>query len=243
MLTVLDSEGKKMNAHFLQHVPFEGLGSIEPWLRMNGHAISSTKFFNSAKLPNIDEVDFLIVMGGPMSANDEDLFPWLTQEKQFIRNAIKKEKPVMGICLGAQLIASAMGANVYQNPVKEIGWFPIEAMSPSDGSTFSLPLSMDVFHWHGETFDLPPGATLLAGSQGCKNQAFQIGRSIIGLQFHLEITPESVKGLVSNCRNELVSSRYVQTEEQILAAGSHHFKGIHTQMDKILSYLSSKTSG
>ncbi|MFZ3157950.1 MAG: gamma-glutamyl-gamma-aminobutyrate hydrolase family protein, partial [Smithella sp.] len=179
-----------MRAHYLQHVEFEGLGSIASWLEADGYEITNTRLFESAKFPNLKEIDLLVVMGGPMSVNDEDDFPWLVSEKQFIREAINSGKPVLGICLGAQLIASAAGAKVYSNPVKEIGWFPIYGISSQDVSIFSFPPSVKVFHWHGETFDLPSGAIRLAKSDGCENQAFQIGKPVIGLQFHLETTPK-----------------------------------------------------
>jgi GMP synthase-like glutamine amidotransferase len=120
-----------MRAHILQHVPFEGLGSIESWLKKSGFKITSTRFYESAKLPDLKTIDLLVVMGGPMSVNDEDRFPWLVAEKQFIWDAIAKSKPVLGICLGAQLIASALGAGVYPNKVKEIGWFPIHGIESS----------------------------------------------------------------------------------------------------------------
>lgn len=107
----------EMRAHYLQHVPFEGLGYIESWLRAKGYPVTGTRFFESTRLPSLDEFDILIVMGGPMSANDESTFPWLGQEKEFIRNAIEAGKSILGICLGAQLIASAMGARVFPNPV------------------------------------------------------------------------------------------------------------------------------
>ena len=136
-----------MRAHYLQHVPYEGLGSIEPWLRTAGDKITNTRFFESASLPNLNEFNLLVVMGGPMSVNDEVDFPWLVAEKQFIRIAIEAGKAVLGICLGAQLIASAMGAKVYRNPVKEIGWFPIKGVSPSVESAFHFPTSEEVFHW------------------------------------------------------------------------------------------------
>ena len=113
-----------MKAHYLQHVPFEGLGSIETWLQSIRAAVSVTKFFEDPTLPDPDNLDLLVVMGGPMSVNDEQKFPWLAAEKEFIRKAIEKDKAVIGICLGAQLIAGAMGAAVYPNKEKEIGWFP-----------------------------------------------------------------------------------------------------------------------
>jgi GMP synthase-like glutamine amidotransferase len=226
-----------MRAHYLQHVPFEGLGSIEAWLESNGYEITNTPFFESAELPDITRIDLLIVMGGPMSVNDENVFPWLILEKQFIRSVIESGKPVLGICLGAQLIASAMGAKVYRNSAKEIGWFPIQCVSPIGGSTLGIPPLVEVFHWHGETFDLPSGATRLVRSEVCENQAFQLGRTVIGLQFHLETTPESAREIVLNCRDELIPSQYVQTAEQILSAESEKYKTINQIMNHILSFL------
>ncbi len=226
-----------MRAHYFQHVPFEGLGSIEPWLNSNEYELTTTRFFESATLPDPEAIDLLVVMGGPMSVNDEDKFPWLALEKQFVREIIECGKSVLGICLGAQIIANAMGAKVFPNPVKEIGWFPVHAVASTDGSVFNFPPSEIVFHWHGETFDLPPGAIRIARSEGCENQAFQLGKRVIGLQFHLETTPESAREIVSNCREELVASRYVQTEEEILSASSSRYKSINDLMSSILSFL------
>lgn len=226
-----------MRAHYFQHVPFEGLGSIEPWLHANGYDITSTRFFESADLPDLQAVDFLVVMGGPMSVNDEEEYPWLALEKQFIRAFIEKGRPVLGICLGAQMIANAMGANVFPNAVKEIGWFPVHALATRDSPVFQFPPAETVFHWHGETFDLPAGAIPLARSEGCENQAFQLGRRVIGLQFHLETTPWSAKEIVSHCRDELVPSRYVQTEEQILSASPSRFQSINLLMSDVLAFL------
>jgi GMP synthase-like glutamine amidotransferase len=226
-----------MRAHYLQHVPFEGLGSITKWLEAAGYEITNTRFFESAELPDLKMIDLLVVMGGPMSVNDGDEFPWLVPEKRFLREAIHSGKPVLGICLGAQLIASAMGAEVYKNTVKEIGWFPVQGVSSIGASSFSFPPSTKVFHWHGETFDLPAGATLLARSEGCENQAFQLGKSVIGLQFHLETTPESAWEIVSTCRNELVPSEYIQTEEEILSAQPESYQSINQLMSDILSFL------
>lgn len=226
-----------MRAHYFQHVHFEGLGSIEPWLVSNGYELTSTRFFESDRLPNPDAIDFLVVMGGPMSVNDEDKYHWLVLEKQFVRKFIESGKPVLGICLGAQIIATAMGANVFPNTLKEIGWFPIQKVSSTDDSIFHFSFSEIVFHWHGETFDLPLGAKRLAKSEGCENQAFQLGERVMGLQFHLEMTPKSVREIVSNCRDELVPSKYVQTEEEILSASSSRFKSTNDLMSNILSFL------
>jgi GMP synthase-like glutamine amidotransferase len=176
-------------------------------------------------------------MGGPMSVNDEAAHAWLAAEKKFIREVIESGRPVLGVCLGAQLIASAMGAKVTANAEKEIGWFPVEATATQDASTFRFPPRTDVFHWHGETFELPPGAVLLADSAGCRHQAFQLGGTVIGLQFHLETTPESARQIVSNCRDELIPARYVQSEEEILSAPAASYETINRLMAEVLGYL------
>ncbi|MBN1471015.1 MAG: hypothetical protein JW925_04475 [Syntrophaceae bacterium] len=147
----------------------------------------------------------------------------------------------MGICLGAQLIASSLGARVFLNQHKEIGWFPIYGISSNDKSIFKFPPSLEVFHWHGETFDLPSGAVRLAKSDGCENQAFQLDESVIGLQFHLETTPESAMQLVSNCRDELNPTRYVQTEREILSASPERYQLINQRMNNVLAFLHKKS--
>ncbi|MEW6510739.1 MAG: type 1 glutamine amidotransferase [Bacteroidota bacterium] len=227
-----------MRAHYLQHVPFEGLGCIEPWLKAAGYEITHTRLFESTQFPEPNELDLLVVMGGPMSANDEGRLPWLIQEKQFIHRCLRGGKSILGVCLGAQLIASAMGARVYRNREKEIGWFPVEGVLPAGSSTFRFPTSAEVFHWHGETFDLPPGAIRLARSEGCENQAFQVERNVIGLQFHLEITPVGALALLENCRSDLTPGPYVQIEQELRAAPASRYHAINGIMDDILAYLS-----
>jgi GMP synthase-like glutamine amidotransferase len=210
---------------------------MEPWLLRAGYQLTTTRFFESEPLPSPAEIDLLIIMGGPMSVNDEREFPWLGDEKRFIREVISTDKAVLGVCLGAQLIASALGARVYPNPAKEIGWFPVFAEPCDSGAVFSFPPTALVFHWHGETFDLPAGAVRLARSQACRNQAFQVGASVIGLQFHLETTPESARQMVSHCRGELASSRFVESEAEILAADADRYASIHALMDRVLAFL------
>lgn len=226
-----------MRAHCFQHVPFEGLGSIESWLDSNGYELTHTRFFESADLPDPKAIDWLVIMGGPMSVNDEAKFPWLALEKHFVRELIESGKAVLGICLGDQIIANAMGAAVFPNPAKEIGWFPVHAAAPGESSLLGFPPSAVVFHWHGETFDLPRGAIRLARSEGCENQAFQLGKRVIGLQFHLEMTPQSVQQIVSNCHEDLFPSRYVQTRKEILSASPNRYKLINALMSDVLSFL------
>jgi GMP synthase-like glutamine amidotransferase len=225
-----------MNVHILQHVPFEGIGSMEPWLKMQAANITSTCFYEPWKLPDVSHLDLIIAMGGPMSVNDEAELPWLVQEKEFIRAAIQQEVPVLGICLGAQLIASALGARVDAGRQREIGWFDIEAV-PHAGGAFTFPPTTTVFHWHGETFDLPAGAVHLARSAACAHQAFQIGANVIGLQFHLETTPESADAIIAQCRDELVADTFVQTEAALRAVPPAGYERINALMCDVLSYL------
>lgn len=225
-----------MKVHVLQHVPFEGLGSIGPWLAARGAEISHTRFFDSPGLPSLNGVDLVVAMGGPMSVNDEAELPWLKSEKRFVAEAIQAGKAVLGICLGAQLIANALGARVYPGSHKEIGWHLIESTS-THSDCFQFPETAKVFHWHGETFDLPPGATRLARSAGCENQAFQVGARVVGLQFHLETTRESAESLIAHCREELVEEHFIQTEEELLKAPADAYAAINTLMAELLAYL------
>ena len=225
-----------LNAHVFQHVPFEGIGGIQTWLDARNARINSTCFFRDETLPSLHQIDLLIVMGGPMSVNDDAEFPWLRAEKALIRNAIASGVPVLGICLGAQLIASALGSRIYTNTQNEIGWFPVRAVN-GPPKAFSFPETIQAFHWHGETFDLPPGAVHLAESDACKHQAFQIGEHVLGLQFHLETTPESARALIDKCRHELEPGPFVQAEEELLATPEGHYAKINALMHRLLDNL------
>ncbi len=225
-----------MKVHVLQHVPFEGLGSIKAWLDARHATTSWTRFYDDPSLPDLTDVDFIIALGGPMSVNDEGQLPWLVDEKQFIAAAIRARKPVLGICLGAQLIANALGARVYPNACKEIGWFEIENTS-EDADCFRFPKATTVFHWHGETFDLPSSATRLARSAVCGNQAFQIGTNVVGLQFHLETTPESADAIITHCGDELVAGEFIQTEASMRAVEAAAYARINQLMAGVLDYL------
>ncbi|HEX7335105.1 MAG TPA: type 1 glutamine amidotransferase [Pyrinomonadaceae bacterium] len=226
-----------MKVHVFQHAPFEDLGSIRCWLDQRGAEISYTRWFAGDAKPALAGIDMLIAMGGPMSVNDEQDHPWLKDEKLLVRDAITRDIPVLGICLGAQLIASALGARVYGNAEKEIGWFPIQGLSRS-GPAFSFPSACTVFHWHGETFDLPEGATSLARSEACEHQAFQLKRNVIGLQFHLEMTPDSMRAMVENCRHELVTGRYVQSETELSTVPTSRYANANELMGQVMAYLS-----
>jgi GMP synthase-like glutamine amidotransferase len=231
-----------MRVHVLQHVPFEGLGAIEPWLAERSAEIRSTKLYRSAHFPEPQDVDWLIVMGGPMSVNDEDTLPWLAPEKRFIARAIEAGKTVLGVCLGAQLIAGALGCKVHPSAQPEIGWFPVEPTPDAAASPFAalFPAPFEVLHWHGQTFDLPPGAAHLARSAACPHQAFALGERVLALQYHLEFTPESVRALARHGPEDLVPSRWVQSEAEMLR-DPERFRAAHRRMRRVLEHLAAGT--
>lgn len=209
-----------MNVHYLQHVPYEGLGNLEALLRTRGHRIRGTRLDLEEALPDLTDIDWLIVLGGPMGVYDS--LPWLALEKNFIRRAIDADKIVLGICLGAQLIAAALEGTVQSNPEPEIGWYKITRLESARSSPLAtiLPQQLDVFHWHGDTFSIPAGAVPLASSTACPNQAFSFGARVLALQFHLETTPHTARGLIDHCAAELndkATAPYVQTEADMLA--------------------------
>ena len=228
-----------MRIHIFQHVPFEGPAGIESWADDKGHTLTTTRFFENDAPPNIDDLDWLVVMGGPMNIYEEDQYPWLKAEKAVLGKAISAGKTVIGICLGAQLIAAVLGAEVFRGEHKEIGWFPIE-LSPAgeESEIFGfLPKRFPVFHWHGDTFTLPAGAVHLAQSEGCENQAFLYDGRVLGLQFHLESTPASVRDIVRHCRNEIVPAKYVQSADAMLFVPSTYFQRINEALFGIFERL------
>ena len=232
-----------MHIHWLQHVPFEGLGIIGTWAAANGHTVNCTRLWREDELPVPDSMDMLVVMGGPMGANDEAEYPWLQEEKAFMRQVVEQKRVILGICLGAQMLASVCGAAVFANRDKEIGWFPI-TRSPGAPEWMKniIPSGFMAFHWHGDTFDIPDTGALLCSSAACKNQGFVVGDRMIGLQFHPEMTSEGVATLTDNCRAELSGSTWVQTEQQILE-GRHHLAAANTIMEKILDHCSRCAAG
>jgi GMP synthase-like glutamine amidotransferase len=229
-----------MRAHYLQHVPFEGLGSIETWLTHRDAKLTCTRLFEKAEFPEIDSLDLLIVMGGPMSVNDERTLPWLVPEKKFVERALAAKVPTLGICLGAQLIANVMGSSVFPNREPEIGWHEIEPVA-AVGTPFARIFDRKqlAFHWHGETFDLPSDAVHLARSAACEHQAFSVGDHALGLQFHLETTEASARGLIENCRNEIRNAPWIQSESEMLADPSR-FGRINETMGRVLAALLQK---
>ncbi len=212
-----------MNVHFLQHSPHEGPDSIGEWLKERGHRLSVTHLYRGEKLPEAASVDWLVVMGGPMNVYQYRDHPWLRAEKRFMREVIERAKPVLGVCLGSQLLADILGGKVYQNAEKEIGWLPVKLAKGAETERVfgTAGGELTVFQWHGDTFDLPPGATRLAESEGCANQAFVCDRRLVGVQFHIEVTADTVAKLVKEDASDLTPGRYVQSAEQLLQSAPH----------------------
>ena len=205
-----------MKIHILQHVPFEGPANIAVWAARRKADVSITEFYKLGwKLPLPQSMDLLVVMGGPMGVNDEAQHPWLAEEKIFLKECIRLNRRILGVCLGAQLCADALGGKVYTNPQKEIGWFPVQT-APLHRYVADFPELMTVMHWHGDTFDLPVGAKHLGYSAACSNQMFVWHEQVLGLQYHLELAPEHIEALIKHCGDELsMHCDTVQPEEKI----------------------------
>lgn len=225
-----------MNIHILQHVSFEGPGMIRDWAIAREHQLSYTFLFEPAiRYPALTEFDTLIIMGGPMGVYEEAQWPWMKAEKAFIKQAVDAGKIVLGICLGSELLAEALGAKVYPNHSKEIGFFPVSVSN--DVLMDHLPKEWRVFHWHGDTFGLPEGAVLLASSAACRHQAYRKG-SCVGLQFHPEADAALVQQMVQHGKAELEKDVYVQTEAAILEQlhlGDANRELLFTLLDNIVN--------
>jgi GMP synthase-like glutamine amidotransferase len=199
-----------------QHDVFEDLGFFSEVFDKQGAEYRVVRLFHG-EMPAEDweHVSALILLGGPMSVDEEDNFPFLRWERRIIRAAIDETVPILGVCLGAQLIAAALGAQVFRGPVKEIGWSPI-SITPHgqvDSLLGYLPESATVFQWHGDGFELPAGAIRLASSVNYSNQAFRVGKSIYGLQFHLEVTPRMIERWLEERSKDLALAPYVQPDK------------------------------
>jgi GMP synthase-like glutamine amidotransferase len=210
-----------MNLCVLQHAAFEGPGEIAAWAGRHGYPVSIHHLYRGDPLPQFDAFDLLVVMGGEMNIYHYRDWPWLKPEREFIQSALAQDKRALGICLGAQLIADALGARIFQNPEHEIGWFPITWTDEARAAFTGLPATTTVLHWHGDTFELPVGATRLAASEGCPEQGFLIRNKCLGLQFHMEVDSPLVKQFVDS-QGPWPTGPYAQTPEAILSEAASH---------------------
>jgi GMP synthase (glutamine-hydrolysing) len=231
------AEGKRVHALF--HVPFEGLGSIRAWLNQRGFTLTHSALHDGDPVPAVDDFDWLVVMGGPMSVHDEAEYDWMPAEKALIGQALDEGKGLIGICLGAQLIAESLGAKV-EPGTPEIGWARLSGTP--EGQDHPLGKLFDgasVLHWHGEQFSLPVGAQRLAATDATPNQAFIHGDKVLGLQFHLEVTYEDAERMCREAHPGRDAEGQVQSPETILA-DTHRFPMANTVMREVLDFMLGK---
>jgi len=230
-----------MRIHLVQHVSYYYQTNVEKWAIEKEHAVSKTFMQENEDLPGLDEFDWLIIMGGPMDIYDAKRYPWLVKEKKFIASAIESKKIVLGICLGGQLIADTLGAKVYMNCCREIGWYPVSLTKEAKESKVfrKLPDNFTTFFWHEDGFEIPEGGKRMAVSECCMNQAFEYNDRVIGLQFHLESSPESVGNMLhcTKCMEYITGGgKYIQGMEEIMEHKDFFeetYKAMHLLMDAI----------
>lgn len=222
----------------IQHVPYETPGCIEYWIKNKSYRPEIIKIYSGEPLPAIENTDWLIVMGGPMSVHDTGIFPWLAGEKKFISRAIASGKIVIGICLGAQLVAEVLGGRVRRNEFREIGWYPVSRSGTGTGSKLTAMFAdaETVFHWHGDTFEIPDGASHEFASEACRNQCFVYNEKVLALQFHIEVTGSLLEGMILNGKEELVAGKYIQESKELLD-GAVNIKRNNDLMYSILDEL------
>lgn len=210
---------------------------MEPCLEEKGFLLQKIKLYDDQSLPPVEEVDYLIVMGGPMSINDEEKHSWLTGEKELIKEMLDFGKPVLGICFGAQLITHVLGKSVHPAKDHEIGWYPLKLTEAGKCHPLTKNWEEDliVFHWHSNIFDLPEGAIHIASTVLCKNQAFVINDNVIGLQFHLEIAGKEVEKMIENWGRYRESGNYVQSAEEMLQK-SHASADTKAMLEQLVAY-------
>ena len=198
-----------MNVLIMKHIEIEGPGLIEYCLKQGNIFYQILNLSTAAHFPKLDDLTHIILLGGPMNVHEEDRYPFLREEDLFIKEAIQRGKSILGICLGAQLIAKALGAKVFKAPMKEIGWYDVSLteIGSKDPLFSTLPKTFPVFQWHEDTFELPRSSKLIATSPSVPHQAFRYGEKVFGLQFHLEVTEEMIQEWMRTYEEELKGSQ------------------------------------
>jgi GMP synthase-like glutamine amidotransferase len=229
-----------MRALVLQHVAVEGPGTLASYLEARGWTLETVALYEGARLPeDAQEYQAIIVMGGPMGVYDEAEYPFLRDEHRFLTRVLAQGVPLLGICLGSQLLAKALGARVYRNPQKEIGWYTVD-LTPAgavDPLFAGLTSPVPVFQWHGDAFDLPAGATPLASSPLCTNQAFRYGDRVYGLLFHLELTPDVIHSWLAAFHDELMRVQGIIDAARIVAEMPHRYVEYQQVRSRVLTNL------
>jgi len=227
-----------MRIHFVQHVAFEYPGNILDWALQNNHTTSYTKVFEGDAFAAPEAFDMLVILGGPMGVYEEDIHPWMTDEKQCIKTAIDAGKKVLGVCLGCQFIANVLGETVAPHTVKEIGWWPVQKVAEHP-VTAGLPAEFTTFHWHGDTFTLPQGGIHLFSTPQCAQQGFVYNNHVVGLQFHAEVKEDLLHGMTDHEGNELTGIGYVQNvqtiQQQLAAEAPKQQLYMHTLLNNFVA--------
>jgi len=207
----------------IQHDPLDGPGSLLEWAGIHGHPVTVCMISEGEKLPSLESFDLLVSLGGPMGAYEENAHPWLVVEKRYLREAVGRGKHILGLCLGCQLLADALGGKAFRHSCKEFGWQPIEPVGPGRVwfGVAESDSAFPAFQWHGDTYNLPPGAVQLARNEAADQQAFLLngpaGNQVLGLQFHLEWTERMAIEALAEPGVAPTPSPYVQTPEEILS--------------------------
>lgn len=201
-----------MRINVLQHTPNEGPGSIQDWAHAKGHQMYIYHPYQFGHFPSADETDMLVILGGPMSPNDD--LPWIKQERDLIKQLLANNTPIFGACFGAQQIVKTLGYQVTKGPAKEVGWAPVYRKSEVIPG---LPSQLTALHWHEEMFEIPDGADLLFSSDNLENQGFVLNHHVVGLQFHFEPKEDNVREMVVNDFPYIEGSVLNQTADEILA--------------------------
>jgi GMP synthase-like glutamine amidotransferase len=235
-----------LRVHYFQHIAGEGFGSCYDYLKAHQAKITATEFFalpvdlplELEALPDIDEVDLLIIMGGTMSVNDEANYPWLKLEKRWLRRYLSAGKPAIGLCLGGQLIANALGASVSRNQHQELGWMDVGRVSHVPENYFQIPEKINIMQWHSETFEIPRGGVRLAQNNVCQNQMYQIGRNVLGFQFHPEMTPHALQLLIENEEDSAAfNGEYVQPIAELKKTIKSKFEQGNQLLNRAIEYV------
>ena len=235
-----------LRVHYFQHIAGEGFGSCYDYLKAHQAKITATEFFalpvdlplELEALPHIDEVDLLIIMGGTMSVNDEANYPWLKLEKRWLRRYLSAGKPAIGLCLGGQLIANALGASVSRNQHQELGWMDVGRVSHIPENYFQIPEKINIMQWHSETFEIPRGGVRLAQNNVCQNQMYQIGRNVLGFQFHPEMTPHALQLLIENEEDSAAfNGEYVQPIAELKKTIKSKFEQGNQLLNRAIEYV------